>query len=147
MLCSRLWPNLCWYHWYFCYGLFRCKVRRPALLPTLSLQGVCWGWARSWEGAALGQLIWTGQRAIPCHMTSCSAINLAADGPSKVTFAVGLAGQRVCLWEVVSDCLCITWGSFLLGFGFLYFLACLYLHPQVILTFFLPTLSPFHWSE
>lgn len=105
-------PKLCWCHRYFCYHLSTYEVRRPSQLLTLPPQGVGWGWARSWEEAALGQLAWTGQRAVPCHLTSSSAIKLAADSSLKVTFAVGLAGQPVCLREVVSDCLCITWGFF-----------------------------------
>lgn len=121
--------------------IFMHKVRRLPLLLTLSLQGVGWEWTRSWEGAALGQLIWTGQRAIPCHMTSCSAIKLAADSSSMVTLAVGLAGQRVCPWEVVSDCLCITWGFLNLGLVSFTFLNYLYLHSWVFLPFFFQ-LSP-----
>lgn len=89
------------------------KVKRSFLLLTLSPQGVGWEWAGNWEWVWQGQLIWTGQRAITCLITSCPAIKLAADISPKVTLAVGLAGQQVFLWEVVNNCLWITWGFFI----------------------------------
>ena len=35
-----------------------------------------WTGTRSWEGAQPGQLTQTGQRGIPCHVTSCPVYKL-----------------------------------------------------------------------
>lgn len=41
------------------------------LFPTLPLQCVVWGWARSWEWTKLGKLTWIVQNDIPYYVASC----------------------------------------------------------------------------
>lgn len=47
-------------------------ARMELTMSLCSLQRA--GWANGWKGVLLGQPTWNGQRDIPCHATSCSAI-------------------------------------------------------------------------
>lgn len=82
------------------------------------------------------RLPWTGPRDIPRQITTCSAVQLGG-----VLAAQELAGIS-CLWEVVTDCLCIT---------FFHFLPLLnWLLSWVCLVFTLAILSPVlqgWWAE
>ena len=60
---------------------------RLFLLLTPPHKWVGWGCTRSWEGTQLGQLTPTDQRAIPYHMTSCSAYK-AGEEEGRGTFGV-----------------------------------------------------------
>lgn len=62
------------------------------------------GHAGVWEGTQLGKLIPAGQKDVPDHMVPCQGW---VEG-SVVFPSVVFPGD--CGWEVVSRCLCITWG-------------------------------------
>lgn len=71
-----------------------------------------------WERTQLGQLTQTGPRDTQYHITSyCNAINWARGRRrGQIGYQGGLFSETrwvwICLWEVVSDCFCITFFFF-----------------------------------
>lgn len=69
-------------------------------------------WRRSWEGTQPGQLTPDDQRdihiRIPCHIVSCSAIKTKHRESVCHVAITEKSSWASCLWEVLSDCLCIT---------------------------------------
>lgn len=124
-----------------------CTVSRPSLFPILWPQRVGWGWARSWERTQPWQLTWSGERDVPYHMVVCSATKLKVEGKEgefvfQGGYCLEIGWASVHLWEVVSDCLSITWHH--ISF---HLLNCSCLDPRVFsLLFSLFSLSS-HWGE
>lgn len=109
------------------------KASRTPLVSRL-------GWARSWEGPCLGQLVPIDCRDILCHVTSSSArIPEGTDGWLEGAYCLGTAGASVCLWGLVSG------GKHHLVFFLLQFplrwINCVYLDPYVSLLFLFSPMS------
>lgn len=51
------------------------SIKAFSFLHSAFPQWEGWQWARSWERTLLGQLVWTGQKDIPCCVTSCQQQN------------------------------------------------------------------------
>lgn len=90
-----------------------------------------------WEGTQLGQQTPADQGVIPCCIMSFSAIKWRGQF-SQGNHHSKSCWASVCWWEVVRDCLCITWFYVL----FLHLLNYLY---QVFLTFAISFFAPSHW--
>jgi len=132
---------------------------RPFLVLRLPHQRAGWGCTRSWEGTQLGQLTPAGQRYIPHHMTSCSAIK--AGGRRRkggrlqlrcLAFQITVARDGGLLsWGLLNTCLSmgssewIPYSALFAHAALIHLLNCLYLNQQVlsVLPFFSP---PSHWE-
>lgn len=128
------------------------KASRTPLVSRL-------GWARSWEGPCLGQLVPIDCRDILCHVTSCSArIPEGTDGWLEGAYCLGTAGTCLLLghcWKVPIAWALLghqsaLWGLvsggkyhlvvFLLQFP-LRWINCVYLDPYVSLLFLFSPMS------
>lgn len=84
-----------------------CTASRFSVFPTWVLHWLGWGWASDWEETQLGQQSWMDQGNTPSHITSCPSVK-----PGRLSswssHCPEAAWASICLWEVVSDCFCIT---------------------------------------
>lgn len=92
-------------------------------------------------GYQSGLLTWTGQRDTPYNIMLRNKTGRLC---LKCNLETGWVS--ICLWEVVSDCLCITLLLLFFFPSFLHLLNLCLSWPMSFFTFALPTLSPSFWG-